>query len=668
MASLPSLASESRVATTQSLVSSDEESIRVVVRARPTSGRLTGHQAEKQIKCCDDQRSIQDGADDKVLTYDRVFDENSRQPDLFELSGVKELLDKAIEGYAVTIFAYGQTGSGKTYTMTGSDVSHDADDRGIIPRSLEYLAAKLMAGGSTGAATPSDSAPPVSSSYVVRAGFVEIYNEQVQDLLHPTSVTLPLRWTQQGGFYVENSFIVHCESLSDCLAVLEEGTRNRTIGAHAMNERSSRSHAIMTLYLDCDELPGDSVDFVEGGTHGKVIFVDLAGSERVKETKTTGDTLVETNNINKSLLTLGNCISALSDSKKRGGHIPYRDSKLTKLLMDSLGGTGMALMIACISLSPQAASETIQTLRYASRAKRIRNRPVIRMDPREQALNAMKREIVALREENQQLRASLSMVTGVGGVPPMVSGLRSEPVTSGTQPGLAGQPSDNATAMHQLLQSYAVENDTLKYENSELLQSKQRTERQFTNLMREAEHLRDEIDRLQRGQMAGMPYAFPQVVPQWSFAPLQYPYQVMPSTSGARPWTPPFAAVSPHAANVLAIEHGNRPMGASSPTTAVEMSVMIPAPQLPRSGPPQHKLRKPEPAPKAGAKKSGKQSTASGFPPLAGGARQQTLGQGGTYTADRRPAQSNIVLVQDQLRQDVSKLDEEIKKQVAMIQ
>ena len=169
----------------------------------------------------------------------------------------------------------------------------------------------------------------------------------MKDLLNPRDAALAVRYKEGKGFYVENLFVVQCETLEDVLAVLSEGIKNRRKAAHAMNEHSSRSHSIFTLYID-SELQ-DSTDFHLITKNGKISFVDLAGSERVKETKSEGETLVETGNINKSLLTLGNCISALADPKKKSGHIPYRDSKLTRLLADSLGGSGLALMVTICS-------------------------------------------------------------------------------------------------------------------------------------------------------------------------------------------------------------------------------------------------------------------------------------------------------------------------------
>ena len=192
------------------------------------------------------------------------------------------------------------------------------------------------------------------------------------------------------------------------------GLNNRTTASHRMNEHSSRSHSVMTIDLDSEFT--DPLDGRVIKRHGKISFVDLAGSERVKESRAQGDTLTETLNINKSLLTLGKywkiysvgkCIAALSDPRKRSGHIPYRDSKLTKLLSDSLGGNGMALMVACISPALSNITETVKTLRYAQSAKKIKNKPVINLDPREEMLYMLKREIQCLKKENDLLKNAI---------------------------------------------------------------------------------------------------------------------------------------------------------------------------------------------------------------------------------------------------------------------
>ncbi|XP_020904953.2 kinesin-like protein KIF12, partial [Exaiptasia diaphana] len=220
-------------------------------------------------------------------------------------------------------------------------------------------------------------------NFTLRASYLEVYNERVKDLLNPSSThdSLPVRWSRDRGFYVENLFYVECDTLDDLTAVLEEGLKYRQVGSHGMNDHSSRSHSLLTVYVDIETVDPSDEAGIPILRHGKISFVDLAGSERVKETKSVGEAFTESQNINKSLLTLGNCISALSDAKKRTGHIPYRDSKLTKLLADSLGGDGVTLMIACISPSSYVVSDTLNTLRYANRAKKIKNKPVVQMDP-----------------------------------------------------------------------------------------------------------------------------------------------------------------------------------------------------------------------------------------------------------------------------------------------
>ncbi|KAJ3140881.1 Kinesin- protein 12 [Physocladia obscura] len=359
----------------------------------------------------------------KAITFHRVFHEDADQDSVFANSGVADLVSQAIRGYAATIFAFGQTGSGKTFTITGPELgwNEHPDRLGIIPRALQLLFQELDTLRSSSSPSPSrDQTETTNTKFTVHATYLEIYNELVQDLLSPLSSptvaasSLPVRWTAEKGFYVENAICVECMDLDDCMAVLEEGLRNRTTGAHRLNEYSSRSHSIMTVYVEsCNDASIDSCDVSQQQSRvlktGKISFVDLAGSERVRESRAKGDTLTETMSINKSLLTLGNCISALSDPKKRAGHIPYRDSNLTKLLSDSLGGSGLALMIACISPSAVNLQESLKTLRYAARARRIRNRPSIHLiHPSDQrGVLALRREVHGLRRENAALRAAV---------------------------------------------------------------------------------------------------------------------------------------------------------------------------------------------------------------------------------------------------------------------
>lgn len=365
------------------------------------------------------------GASNRELVRSFQFDfcasEELSQNSFFRSSGAMALMDSVVEGYLATIFAYGQTGSGKTYSMSGIEellaVAHrkalepavgspqrlslgsehvELSD-GIIPRALKYLFALFEKA-------------PKEVKFVVRASYCEIYNEQVFDLLNPASGSLSVRWNDRSGFYVQNLLVVQCDSIDDVMAVVQEGHKNRRVGTHEMNKDSSRSHSIMTVHVD-----RQTTDLNDGhviSKFGKVSFVDLAGSERLKETKSSNTE--ETSNINKSLLTLGKVISALA-SKANANFIPYRDSKLTKLLMDSLGGNSLTLMVACVSPSSVALEDTLSTLNYATRAKNIQNKPTVQVDPMEFALSNLRKENHQLRAENEALRMRLHAL-GANGI------------------------------------------------------------------------------------------------------------------------------------------------------------------------------------------------------------------------------------------------------------
>ncbi|CAH2048841.1 unnamed protein product, partial [Iphiclides podalirius] len=383
-------------------LSSDEDNINVVVRVRPVNEQERSHGEREilefpgkgQIVC----PATTVGQKDKVFSYNVVFEPAASQEDVLEYSGVRRLLEMAVEGFSCTAFCYGQTGSGKTHTLTGPPglvergISPFDPEHGLVVRSFVYLFQLLR--------------ERPESHFVLKASFLEIYNEKVIDLLNPGTAKKPLqvRWSKESrSFYVENLFTVDCEELDDLFAVLEEGTRNRAVGAHSMNAHSSRSHTLLSVRVRRDVR---SARDLTCSTHGKVNFVDLAGSEMTKRTHSTGKTLEEANNINRSLMVLGYCIAQLSDGKKRG-HIPYRDSKLTKLLADSLAGNGVTLMIACIAPTRSNLSETLNTLRYAARAKKIKSKPIVKMDARDALILSLKREVEVLQTENEHLRSAL---------------------------------------------------------------------------------------------------------------------------------------------------------------------------------------------------------------------------------------------------------------------
>jgi len=276
--------------------------------------------------------------------------------------------------------------------------------------------------------------------------------------------------------------------------------RNRAVGSHAMNDHSSRSHTILTVHILSDQQTDGGVFLSK---HGKINFVDLAGSELTKKTMSEGKTLEEANNINKSLMVLGYCISSLSDSKKRSGHIPYRDSQLTKLLADSLAGNGVTLMIACVSPAHYNHAETLNTLRYASRAKRIRTKPVIKMDPREALILSLKRDIHALQMENDHLKAALNLhhqAAPNGGAAENLLELQLDRVSSsgGGVPvpkvDLQRLPELDGSELAELVKLYMVENESLRQENNHLFTVRETILRDQEIVCRENERLLKKLE------------------------------------------------------------------------------------------------------------------------------------------------------------------------------
>ncbi|NXX08153.1 KIF12 protein, partial [Larus smithsonianus] len=307
---------------------------------------------------------------DATFGFSAVFDAGASQEAVFEGSGMRQLVELAIDGFSCTVFAFGQTGSGKTYTLMGPLTQTETRPAapgllGLMQRSFACLLEQSRSRG---------------SDVALSASYLEIYNEQVRDLLSPgPPCALPLRWSKTRGFYVENQLSVDFESLEAIADLLLQGSQRRRTSAHALNRHSSRSHALLTIHVRsraheplqhmCPQ-PGACPS-----KQGTLCFVDLAGSERVKETGSSGELSVEANSINRSLLALGHCISLLAKPQGKRTHIPYRDSKLTRLLARSLGGSGVTLMVACISPSSRCLSETLSTLHYASRACRVTTRP-----------------------------------------------------------------------------------------------------------------------------------------------------------------------------------------------------------------------------------------------------------------------------------------------------
>ena len=294
------------------------------------------------------------------FTFDHIFDSDSTQHEVY-LKAAKNSVLSLIEGYNSTIFAYGQTGTGKTYTMGGGASVPQEEKRGIVPRVVENIFNFIEKKNYD-----------ESNKYIIRASYLQIYNESIDDLLKTERTNLSIREDKKKGIFIENLSEWVVNSSNDIYTLLQIGNDNRATASTSMNELSSRSHAIFIIILE--QLNNNNIKL------SKLNLVDLAGSERIKVTGATGKQLEESKKINKSLSALGNVINALTDTKGNNIHIPYRDSKLTRLLEDSLGGNCITTLITTISPSPNFINETLSSLVFAKRAKKIKNKPKINKD------------------------------------------------------------------------------------------------------------------------------------------------------------------------------------------------------------------------------------------------------------------------------------------------
>ncbi|MBN3298410.1 KI21A protein, partial [Amia calva] len=351
------------------------------------------------------------------------------QQDVIYSNCTEKLIEGCFEGYNATIFAYGQTGSGKTYTMgTGFDVSVGEHELGIIPRAVHHLF-KGIEQRKQAAADQGQPAP----EFKINAQFLELYNEEVLDLFDSArdpearkmKSHIKIHEDATGGIYTVGVTTRTVASEAEMMQCLQLGALSRTTASTQMNVQSSRSHAIFTIHL-CQVRVCASPDhdnetdnrIVNGSSEmnefetltAKFHFVDLAGSERLKRTGATGDRAKEGISINCGLLALGNVISALGDKSKRSTHVPYRDSKLTRLLQDSLGGNSQTVMIACISPSDRDFMETLSTLKYANRARNIKNKVMVNQDKASQQISALRTEIARLQMELMEYKTGKRII------------------------------------------------------------------------------------------------------------------------------------------------------------------------------------------------------------------------------------------------------------------
>ncbi|XP_075454996.1 kinesin-like protein KIF27 [Ascaphus truei] len=374
----------------------EETPVKVAVRIRPLLSKEILHNHQVCVRLVPNTQQVIIGKD-RVFTFDCVFGKISSQDDVYS-SCIKPLLLSLIEGYNATVFAYGQTGSGKTYTIGGGHFASVAEDeKGIIPRAIQELFQSIS--------------EHHNIDFSVKVSYIEVYKEELRDLLEleTNMKDLHIREDEKGNTVIVGAKECQVESADEVLSLLQAGSAARHTYTTQMNEHSSRSHAIFTINI-CQQRP-KNIDIAKDGSPkpvqvitSKFHFVDLAGSERVTKTGNTGERFKESIQINSGLLALGNVISALGDPKRKSAHVPYRDAKITRILKDSLGGNAKTVMITCISPSSSDFDESLNSLKYANRARNIKNKAIVNYNPDWDRIDEMELEIKALREalQNQQ--------------------------------------------------------------------------------------------------------------------------------------------------------------------------------------------------------------------------------------------------------------------------
>ncbi|XP_067928518.1 kinesin-like protein KIF27 [Watersipora subatra] len=387
-----------------------DDNVKVAVRVRPLLAKETVSGEQKCVKVLKDSKQVLVGKD-RLFTFDHIISPLEKQDTLYERC-IDSLVTSCLEGFNATVFAYGQTGSGKTYTIGGtSAATHTDEELGVIPRALQRLFLLIEV---------SFLRKSEGIEFQVSTSYLELYLEDLRDLLDvsTSSKDITIREDDQGNTVVSGMRAVPCKSVDEVLYCLQHGSAARQTGSTQMNEHSSRSHSVFTVTLgkcssrshsvaeetsqnitndslDVSSIPSQQYNYVCSKFH----FVDLAGSERAHRTGNVGDRFKESITINTGLLALGNVISALGDPKKKSSHVPYRDSKITRLLKDSLGGNSKTLMICCISPASSDFDETLNALKYANRARNIKNKPVVNRDVQSIGMEEMQNEIQALKRE-----------------------------------------------------------------------------------------------------------------------------------------------------------------------------------------------------------------------------------------------------------------------------
>ncbi|KAG5222186.1 kinesin protein [Salix suchowensis] len=376
-----------------------DSGVKVIVRMRPLK-KADEEEGETIVQKMSNNSLAING---QTFTFDSVADTGATQLDMFQLVGAP-LVENCLAGFNSSVFAYGQTGSGKTFTMWGpanalSSENLSGDQQGLTPRVFQRLLIEQI------------KYTDKQLKYQCRCSFLEIYNEQITDLLDPSQRNLQIREDMQTGVYVENLREEYVFTMKDVTQLLIKGLSNRRTGSTSINAESSRSHSVFTCVVEsrCKSM----ADGMSSLKTSRINLVDLAGSERQKLTGTAGERLKEAGNINRSLSQLGNLINILAEISQTGKqrHIPYRDSRLTFLLQESLGGNAKLAMMCAISPAQSCKSETFSTLRFAQRAKAIKNKAIVNEEV-EDDVNHLREVIRQLRDELHRVKANSNNPTG----------------------------------------------------------------------------------------------------------------------------------------------------------------------------------------------------------------------------------------------------------------
>lgn len=368
--------------------------IKVVCRFRPSNSKEKAKGATDIVHLSDDGTTVKIiGQANHTFNFDKIWGPITSQTDVYDYAA-RPVVEDLFKGFNGTIFVYGQTGSGKTHTMQGPDI-HNKELKGIIPRMIETIFSFVEDASET-------------MEFLVKVSYIEIYMEKIRDLMAPEKADLKIRENKDKSVYIEGVTEEYVTCAEDVIRVMDTGSGNRKVAATNMNDVSSRSHSIFVWNVEQKNL--------QNGTtmSGKLYLVDLAGSEKVGKTGATGQTLDEAKGINKSLSALGNVINALTDGKSK--HVPYRDSKLTRLLQESLGGNSRTTLIINCSPSSYNEEETLSTLRFGIRAKTIKNQAKVNKEMSVQELKALldkaNKEISRLKTYCTCLEEELRLVKG----------------------------------------------------------------------------------------------------------------------------------------------------------------------------------------------------------------------------------------------------------------